>query len=184
MKKEIWLWAKGYKGYYRISTKGRVRSVSRFVKCRSGALRKLSGRIRLPGPAGNGYLGVSLSKKGKIKTELLHRLVAVAFVPNPNNLPEVNHKDTNKKNCAADNLEWVSQKGNSEHAVEYNLVAFGTRIKNAKLDDSKARKIFLSSGIQRKIAADHNVSVMTVSLIKRKKIWRRATEGLSCSAHM
>lgn len=68
-----------------------------------------------------GYLTVDLYEHGKRRTERVHRLVAEAFVPNPDNKPEVNHKDGNKHNNNADNLEWVTKKENCEHAWNNGL---------------------------------------------------------------
>ncbi len=74
-------------------------------------------KFLLPANNGIGYLFVRLKKEGKFHTKYLHRLVAENFIPNPNNLPQVNHKDCNKSNCEIDNLEWVTEKQNMQHAV-------------------------------------------------------------------
>lgn len=71
-----------------------------------------------------GYMMCALSKNGKSKTVRVHRLVANAFVPNPNDLPQVNHKDGNKTNNHADNLEWVDNSGNIMH--RYYKLGLGT----------------------------------------------------------
>ena len=71
-----------------------------------------------------GYEQVCLSKDGTQKTYLVHRLIADAFLPNPNGLPCVNHNDGNKSNNHVDNLEWVTRSENSKHAVEHNLSGF------------------------------------------------------------
>ena len=68
-----------------------------------------------PNISRNGYVYVVLSDGGKLTTKKIHRLVAEAFIPNPNNLPQVNHVDGNKSNNAAINLEWVTAKENVEH---------------------------------------------------------------------
>lgn len=76
-------------------------------------------RKRYLSPANNGigYLFVRLRKEGRFYTKYLHRLVAENFIPNPNNLPQVNHIDCNKSNCNISNLEWVTEKENMKHAV-------------------------------------------------------------------
>nr|QBK85481.1 MAG: HNH endonuclease [Marseillevirus LCMAC101] len=70
------------------------------------------------------YDGVQLYKEGKGKTLTVHRLVASAYLPNPNDLPEVNHKDGNKRNNRVDNLEWRTRKGNASHARETGIMKF------------------------------------------------------------
>ena len=107
MTEEIWRTIKGYENIYEVSDKGRVRSL-KFGK----------ERILKPQIATNGYLQVSLCKNGEMKRCLVHRLVSQTFIPNPDNLPEVNHKDENKENNSVHNLEWCSSKYNSN---------FGTR---------------------------------------------------------
>lgn len=102
---EIWKDIKGYEGLYQVSNLGRVRSLN---------YRRTGVTIILPPKKINtGYYRITLCKNGKKKRFFLHRLVAIAFVPNPNNYPIVNHKDRNPLNCAADNLEWCT--------VSYNL---------------------------------------------------------------
>lgn len=112
---EVWKPIKGYEGIYEVSSYGRVRSldmvlpaIANGVPCtriRHGVMRKTHiGRT--------GYHYVLLRNGGKDKNFRLHRLVAEAFVPNPDNLPEVNHKDEDKNNNRADNLEWCSSSYN------------------------------------------------------------------------
>ena len=96
---EIWKDIKGYEGLYQVSNLGRVRSL--------GSDNWHKGRILKPHLDGRGhYLEVGLHKDHKSKTTNIHRLVAEAFIPNPNNLPQVNHKDECKTNNMVDNLEW------------------------------------------------------------------------------
>ena len=69
----------------------------------------------------NGYYRIYLSKNGKVTKKYIHRLVAKMFIPNPNDLPQVNHKDGNKLNNRAENLEWVTPKENIQHAFKKGL---------------------------------------------------------------
>lgn len=122
---EIWKDIKGYEGCYQISTWGRVRSLDRFIKCKlshTGRCIK-KGKLLSIGYNKDGYIQYFLSKNSCTKTNLVHRLVAEAFVPNPNNFPEVNHKDEDKTNNRVDNLEWCTR--------EYN-VNYGTMIERVK----------------------------------------------------
>ena len=117
MKKEYWKPILNYEGLYEVSNWGRVRSLDRWCSHRRGKQLK-KGRILKLCTNKGGYLYVYLWKNGKGKYFLVHRLVAEAFIPNPDNLPQVNHKDENKLNNNAENLEWCSAKYNSN---------FGTR---------------------------------------------------------
>lgn len=101
---EVWKPIKGYEGLYEISSLGRVRSLDRLVKGKWGKI-KLTGKILKGVKDKDGYLVITLSKDGKQKTFKIHRLVAIHFIPNPNNYKEINHKDENKENCKYKNLE-------------------------------------------------------------------------------
>lgn len=99
---EIWKPVVGYEDYYEISSMGRVRSLDRYDNLKH--FRK--GEIKTLTKDKNGYLYVSLWKDGKQKVHKVHRLVALHFIPNPNNYPMINHKDENPSNPIYTNLEW------------------------------------------------------------------------------
>lgn len=110
---EIWKDCKGYEDLYQISNQGRVWSVKR-----QKYLKPLLNT--------KGYLYVGLqSKNGKRKTEYIHRLVAIAFIDNPNNLPQVNHKDEDRQNNCVDNLEWCDSKYNNNYGSRNENVSKG-----------------------------------------------------------
>lgn len=117
----------GYEGYYQISNYGRVRSLDRYVK--SGlkyskvCLRK--GRILRASDNTQGYLFVNLQKDNKCKKKTIHRLVAENFIPNLNNLEQVNHIDGNKHNNNIENLEWCTQRYNIQQAWKMGLAKQG-----------------------------------------------------------
>lgn len=100
--KEIWKEIEGFEGLYEISTQGRVRNI-------------ITGLIKKGSDNGHGYLCYGLYKNGKRKSKYGHRLVAQAFIPNPEKLKEINHIDENRKNNNLDNLEWISRKGNCNY---------------------------------------------------------------------
>ena len=104
---EEWRNIEGYEGKYQVSNLGRVRS---FIKTKSGKILSLT-------PDKNGYLACHLYKNGKRKCEKVHRLVAQEFIPNPNNLPQVNHKDEVKTNNNSDNLEWCTNEYNHNYGT-------------------------------------------------------------------
>lgn len=110
----MWKDIVGYEGFYEISDEGIVRTVSRRVPCKGGT-RMVPSRIR-KFDITSGYYDVALCKQGKMRTFLVHRLVAEAFLPNPENKEMVNHKDGNKRNNSVDNLEWVTRAENDLHA--------------------------------------------------------------------
>ena len=119
---EIWKDIEGYEGLYQVSNLGRVRklaNVSRRLN-RWGTYTEYHQKERIIKPAFDSdkqYQFVSLSYQGKKQLVLVHRLVAKAFIPNPDNLPQVNHKDENTTNNRADNLEWVTQLVNNNHGT-------------------------------------------------------------------
>lgn len=119
--KEIWKDIKGYEGFYRVSNFGRIKSVKRLIKRSDGTTQKVREHILRSNQSGAGYYQVVLSKNNQSKYPLVHRLVAEAFLNNPENKTQVNHKDGNKSNNNADNLEWVSCSENAIHAFSHNL---------------------------------------------------------------
>lgn len=131
MIQEIWKDIPGYEGLYQISNLGNIKSF-----CRKNTI------IRKATNDGYGYLQLCLTKNKKIKEHKVHRLVAEAFIPNPENLPQINHKDENKHNNCVDNLEWCS--------AEYNI-NYGTRnekiSKKIKQYDKKGNFIKLWNSI-------------------------------------
>lgn len=118
--KETWCDVFGYEGLYQVSNLGRVKALEKRIdsgKChRTWKEHFLAFAIDR-----KGYFRVSLSKNGCSKTYKVHRLVAEAFIPNPNLLPQVNHIDGNKENNVVDNLEWCSQSENMLHAYAHGL---------------------------------------------------------------
>lgn len=112
---EEWRDIQGYEGMYQVSNEGRVRSMDRTIRTSTGD-RFYKGRI-ISGRVTNGYIYFDLYVMGKRKEARANRLVAEAFIPNPNNLPEVNHIDENPSNNKVENLEWVTHKQNMNHGT-------------------------------------------------------------------
>ena len=125
---EIWKDIEGYEGLYQISTMGRIKSIDRYVPRKNGKLQHVYGRIMIPFDNGRGYKQVYLCKNGKTKVHYVHRLVALHFIENPNNFLEINHKDEDKANNCADNLEWCTHKYNQNYGSKNIRAA----IKNSK----------------------------------------------------
>ena len=126
---EEWRPIVGYEGLYEVSSYGRVRSLDMYVKARYGNYRLHKGKVLSPGKDTNGYLKVNLCCNGKHKVISVHRLVAQTFILNPDNLPEVNHKDEDKSNNRVDNLEFCDRKYNVNYGSRKDKVK-DTKIKN------------------------------------------------------
>ena len=113
---EIWKDIEGYDGAYEVSNLGRVKSVARMPNDAKGRRHPVGERL-LRVRDRKGYDVVTLSKDGELKTFCVHRLVAQAFIPNPDRLQVVNHKDENPKNNRADNLEWCTVSYNTSYGT-------------------------------------------------------------------
>lgn len=106
---EKWLPVKGYEGLYEVSDMGRVRSLKRATT---------HGVVLIPKQTKKGYLRVTLSKNNQKATKTVHRLVAIAFIDNPENKAEVNHKNGVRTDNRVSNLEWVTRSENELHAYK------------------------------------------------------------------
>lgn len=140
IEKEIWKDIPGYEGYYEVSNLGRVKSVERIIinkqrpkKCKAQIMKSFIVHV---------YLSVGL-RKGEKRMKLVHRLVAQAFIPNPENKATVNHINGDKFDNNVKNLEWATQKENSHHAWKTGLMHPAIGAKNAitKISDDNVRKI-------------------------------------------
>jgi len=115
---EIWKDIPGYDGNYQVSNMGRIRSVERTVVVDGGKKlykRKLSGRI-IEQHLNRGYPYVTLRKDGKSYTEKIHRCVCAAFIDNPHGFGDVNHKNGDRSDNRAENLEWCTRQYNIWHS--------------------------------------------------------------------
>lgn len=123
----LWKAIKDYDGYYEVSDTGLVRSLDRIVSDSKFGSKHLKGRMMKLSESksrkrtGDGYLVVNLRRDFTSHVVPVHRLVAETFIPNPHNLPTVNHKDGNKHNNDVSNLEWASHSENNIHAIETKL---------------------------------------------------------------
>lgn len=121
MNKEIWKNIEGYENYYQVSNYGKVKSLKRIIIRGDNKPYPQKEQLLKPGKTKKGYLQVALTKEFKTKPCRVHRLVAQAFIPNQNNLPQVNHIDGNKENNNVSNLEWVSNYDNMQHSIKTGL---------------------------------------------------------------
>lgn len=130
---EIWKPVKDFEDKYEISNMGRVKSLQREVRGISNCKRIFPSKILKQSNNGYGYYIVNLCKNNKPKISYVHRLVAQAFIPNPDNLPEVNHKDENKANNCVDNLEWCTSKYNANYGTRNERFTSKKREKYSKM---------------------------------------------------
>lgn len=135
---EIWKDIEGYDGFYQVSNEGRIKSTG--GTCGTCERKE---KIRTPSITKDGYVKVRLLRSGKDKTERVHRLVAAAFVPNPDGKDTVNHIDGNKTNNRSENLEWVDRSEQMLHAYKIGLKRSRTGVNNsnAKLTDKQVEEI-------------------------------------------
>jgi len=169
---ENWKGVVGCEGIYHISNYGRLKRVSLGT---GRGFRGRIGKILKWHPHTRGYLTTSLCKDGVQENGVLqHRLVAMAFVPNPNNYKSVNHVDGNKKNGCATNLEWCTNKQNTEHAISSGLFLVGERCPTSKLKEGQVleiRKLYANMRVY-EIAKMLNYNRGTISDICLNKTWK------------
>lgn len=173
---EVWKDIQGYEGKYTVSNYGNVKWANS-SKIRKGSVNKH-----------NGYVYVFLrDKQYKSKNVRLHRLVAQTFIPNPENKPEVNHKDCNKQNNCVNNLEWSTRQENIDHSwkngrcqsaieriMKVNETQFGERHHQSKLTEKEVleiRKIGTTKSL-REIGLMYNVSLQLIWYILKRKNWK------------
>lgn len=172
---EIWKDIENFKNY-QVSNLGNVRSLDRveFFGCHT-RIRK--GTLFTPQVNRDGYLKVGIRQNGKYVLKSIHRLVAEAFLPNENNLPQVNHKNGNKQDNTVSNLEWISAKDNCIHAIKTNLyqTARGESSNRSHLTESdiiKIREIYQSIKNYCEVARIFKISEATARAIIKRETWR------------
>ncbi|CQR03437.1 TPA: NUMOD4 motif-containing HNH endonuclease [Yersinia enterocolitica] len=156
----------GYEGHYAVTADGRIYSHSRVNAL--GGLTK--GRWLRPGKGGRGYLVVNLCSGGVTKTHSLHRLVAKAYIPNPERAAEVNHINGDKTDNRVENLEWVTSSENKAHAYKYGLYKTGEGHSRAKLTDADILSICSSEEFSpQELAVIYGVDRSYISYLRRGK---------------
>lgn len=140
MKGEIWKDIKDYEGLYQVSNLGRVKSLNYKRTGKEEILKAYDN--------GDGYLFVQLSKDGKVKNCRINRLVAQAFLPNPDSLPEVNHKDENPKNNRVENLEWCTRQYNVDYSLSKAVIGID-KVSGLILEFPSTREAERQTGISK-----------------------------------
>jgi hypothetical protein len=173
---EEWRDIPGLEGAYQASSLGRIRSMTRRGRTCYGATRMLQGHVLTTSGGKRGYVRVP---PNIADTQFVHRLVAMAFIPNPKRLPVVNHKDGNKANNRPENLEWCTQGENVRHAFSTGLA---TKQRPGKGGLSPAAKLTEAQVIEIKkriatghrsidLAAEYGVAKGTIGEIKAGRSW-------------
>jgi len=173
MTSEIWKGVKGHASTHQASNRGRVRSIK---KTETGWA---VGRMLTPRVDSGGYHIVDLVKRGNKKTVYVHRLVAIAHIPNPKNLPEVNHIDGNKSHNNVENLEWMSKSDNIKHAFATGLIKRNKGIKHGRSklsnhDVLEIRDLYKNDKkkwTHRRLASKFKVSSNAIFNIVNNKTW-------------
>jgi hypothetical protein len=115
---EFWKDVVGYEGIYQVSNFGNVKSLDRYITRSDGCVYFRRGKLRPKLKNTDGYYHLKLCRNGGYVTKRIHRLVAEAFIPNPRNLPEINHIDTDRTNNMVNNLEWCTRYENIQHCLK------------------------------------------------------------------
>jgi hypothetical protein len=175
---EDWKDIAGWEGLYAVSSNGRIKSYNRLVTELNGKTRTHKGRLVTLKKTGR-YHGVSLFLHGVGQRYYAHRLVAEAFIPNPDGRPEVNHKDGNKFNNCVLNLEWATRSENAKHAFAMGLMEppparKGESQHSAKLtehDVNQIRKTF-KPGMGRLLAQKYGVTPPSIYGVINGRTWQ------------
>ena len=177
--KEIWKDIKGYKEFYQISNFGKVKSLKRIIYKINGQKQHRKERILKMLFDKDGYKFVVLFKNNTRKHSSIHRLIANHFIPNINNLPEVNHKNGNKANNKVSNLEWCTEKFNSKHAHDIGLYPSieGENNPMALLTTKdvihiKNQLLNYKYGMIKQLSKEYNVSQGAIQNIRCNKTWK------------
>jgi hypothetical protein len=165
---EEWIPVKDYEIYYHVNSSGEVKSLKRVISEPRWGIRTYKEKIMKQGVVA-GYPAIRASKDGESIILYVHRLVASAFIPNPENKPCVNHIDGNKLNNHKDNLEWCTHQENAQHAVKTGLIIPPRCAKLTKEEVCEIRESFENKVY---IAKKYKVSRSTVSDIKNRKTWK------------
>lgn len=154
---------------YKVSNFGNVDSLN--YRGRGKRKRIISGINNI-----TGYMQAHITINGTRKTYSVHRLVAICFLPNPNNYKEVNHIDGNKINNHVSNLEWCNHQQNADHAKKLGLNPKGEKVGNAKITEAIVIQIFRLRNVekwtQQRIADHFEIDQTTVGQVLRRKRWK------------
>ena len=179
---EVWKDVIGYEGIYEVNNLGIIRSVERLDNSGHKRKSKILGLVA----DRDGYIKVHLCLQGKARYHFVHRIVATAFIDNPERLPQINHKDENKANNKVENLEWCTAKYNINYGKRNILVSeslYGEKAHSSKItqkDVDKIRKQYESRSKEnnmKKLAKQYGISESQVWRIINNKRWKVEQEA-------
>lgn len=193
---EQWKAIEGYEGIFEVSDFGQVRGLCR-LSANGRQLKAKMMSVSRKGKKENEYMQVGLMKEKKQRTHNVHRLVAIAFIPNPEKKLEVNHLDGDKTNNHVSNLSWATRKEQMEHASKTGLILIGGMSKNSKLTDEETeyiREVYVAGHHEysaKKLSEKFNVSPHTItaiangtarphSYVEKKREKSKFTTGSKC----
>ena len=167
---EIWKEIKDYDGKYYVSNLGRIKSMPN----------KSWSTERILKPVNQTYSFIDLCKDAKVKKLTIHRIVAIAFIENPLNKPEVNHINGNKHDNRVENLEWVTKSENQLHAIKSGLrTCKGIKNSQCKLNEKKVIDIYTSKMCTKDLSIKHNISMATICDIRNNRSWVHITKNIN-----
>ncbi len=176
MKNIKWVSVETWDGIYEAGSNGFIKTLANVSYGGHGKRQKMiiKERVRAFSSFVDGYCLIRLCKRPRQEVHLVHRLIAKAFLPNPENKPEVNHKDGNKKNNDVSNLEWCTEKENTDDAFAKGIKD-NSRPKRPKLDSEVVLLIFNSASSLGNLSKLYNLPKLTIQAIKSGKRYARVT---------
>lgn len=172
---EIWKDIKGYEGIYQVSNYSRIKSLARFRKTKANSIQYRQDLILKFGPQSKpGYYSIGLFRDSKEKKFSRHRLVAEAFIPNPENHPQINHKNGIKGDDRIENLEWVTAKQNTIHAHQMGLC---TNNHVRKINEETALRVveLCKTNPRKKVAEILEIPRTTIEALMIGRSWSHVT---------
>jgi len=172
---EQWRDIPGWEDRYQASTHGRIRSKEWIITTSVNTRRKPS-KILTGTPCSKGYLKVTLHRDGKQYTKKVHRLVAEAFIPNPDNLPDVDHKFGDKLDNRPEMLQRLSKKSHRDKTTAEGAMPKGKNHHNSKLNEQQVSEI-IDLLLERKLTGEeigelYGVKKRTISNINMGDLWK------------
>ena len=175
---EVWKDIEGFEGIYQVSSYGNVKGLNRVIRRHDGVIQTYKEKILKPTVGAGGYFQKTLHNLKHRKTMSLHRLVALAFIPNPDGKETVNHIDGCKTNNDIENLEWATKSENTQHAFDIGLKQGSKGVANGrcKLTEKQVLEIrekyipYKCSFY--KLADEYNVNRVSIEYIVKRKTWK------------